>query len=190
MPIRFACACGKVFNVGDEHAGRRAKCAACGATNVVPTLDVEVVEEEEVMEAEVIEEKPARGRAYDDEEPRRKKKKRPPRERDGPMARMYLAEAQRNTKRDQAMARVAGVYDRDDDDHPGHGWTMFGIHITAGVLSGAGMLLFGLLMMALIAIFKDDEDIVIGPRAFIGAIVFTTLGAFVLVKALFFGAED
>jgi len=36
MPIKFQCACGKVLAARDEHAGRRAKCPACGTVVEVP----------------------------------------------------------------------------------------------------------------------------------------------------------
>jgi len=36
MPIDFACACGKRFSVGDEHAGKKTKCRNCGTTLQVP----------------------------------------------------------------------------------------------------------------------------------------------------------
>ncbi|HEX4612604.1 MAG TPA: hypothetical protein VH092_30700 [Urbifossiella sp.] len=36
MPINFACACGKIFRVADEFAGKRTKCVACTAPLTVP----------------------------------------------------------------------------------------------------------------------------------------------------------
>ncbi|HVX13032.1 MAG TPA: hypothetical protein VHC22_17745 [Pirellulales bacterium] len=36
MPISVVCRCGKKFNARDEHAGRRAKCSACGEMFTVP----------------------------------------------------------------------------------------------------------------------------------------------------------
>lgn len=36
MPISFACDCGKQLRVGDEHAGKRAKCPACKNPVSVP----------------------------------------------------------------------------------------------------------------------------------------------------------
>ena len=39
MPITFACDCGKQLKVGDEFAGKRAKCPACAAVLAVPTDD-------------------------------------------------------------------------------------------------------------------------------------------------------
>jgi hypothetical protein len=36
MSISFSCACGKTFQVREEHAGKRAKCSACGQVNVLP----------------------------------------------------------------------------------------------------------------------------------------------------------
>lgn len=40
MSIAFNCAsCGKKYSVKDEFAGKRVKCAACGATMVLPAVD-------------------------------------------------------------------------------------------------------------------------------------------------------
>jgi hypothetical protein len=39
VPITFNCPCGKTLRVPDEHAGRRAKCPACGAVVPVPGPD-------------------------------------------------------------------------------------------------------------------------------------------------------
>ena len=36
MSISFACACGKQLKVADAHAGKRAKCPACGHPVTVP----------------------------------------------------------------------------------------------------------------------------------------------------------
>jgi hypothetical protein len=46
MPITFDCTCGKMLRVPDEHAGRRAKCPACGSVVPIPGPDpvFEVVE--------------------------------------------------------------------------------------------------------------------------------------------------
>ncbi len=177
MPIRFSCACGKVLKVGDEHAGKRSKCPSCGEVSQVPAPEVEELEEIEEIDVEVVEE----------EEPKPRKKKRRPRERGGAMSQMYEAQARADERRDRALGRSMDTeWGRDEQG----GWTLFGVHVTAGVLSGAGMLLFGLFAIVLILIFKDDEDVILGPRIFIGAIVFTSLGAIVLVKSLFFGEED
>src|SRR5206468_2390555 len=126
----------------------------------------------------------------DDDRPRRGGKRRGKPDRGGPMARMYEKQHEADMRRYGALANTADPDYGRDDDREGHGWTMFGVHVTAGVLSGTGLLLIGLMSMALIAIFKDDEDVVIGPRIFIGAIACTALGAIVLVKSLVFGEED
>ncbi len=36
MSIEVGCSCGRMFKAKDEHAGRRAKCPACGTILVVP----------------------------------------------------------------------------------------------------------------------------------------------------------
>lgn len=38
MPIRVECECGKRFIAKDEHAGKKGKCAECGRTLLVPSL--------------------------------------------------------------------------------------------------------------------------------------------------------
>jgi hypothetical protein len=189
MPIQLACACGRQFKVADEHAGRRVKCPACGVIHAIPTPEedpgFEVVEDEP---PEAVGAVPA---GAPDSAPggtkgkRKRSRRRPPAGEDGPLARMYMEQAREEQRRDEARARAAGNWGRDEG---GHGWTMFGVHITAGVVGGAGMFLIGLLAMAVIAFFKDDE--VIRPKVFIAAIVCTAVGAITLLKSLFFGEED
>lgn len=36
MTIRFSCTCGAVFEVSEENAGRRGKCARCGSEMTIP----------------------------------------------------------------------------------------------------------------------------------------------------------
>lgn len=36
--IEVHCACGKVSSIADEHAGKKGRCKACGAVNIVPDL--------------------------------------------------------------------------------------------------------------------------------------------------------
>lgn len=204
MTIQLSCGCGRRYQIEDEHAGKKTKCKACGATHVIPhpepeeeiiaavaEEDPEVItavaaDEEEVVTAVEVEEddrKPARGR---EEGGKRKKprRRRPARDEDGPLSRMYMAEAGGGTRRDSLRALPSR---RGDDDS---GWTIGGLHITAGVITGATMLLLGLLCMGLIAIFKNDEEVFLGPRIFIGAIVCTVVGIATLAKSIFFGEED
>jgi hypothetical protein len=37
MPIAFSCSCGRKINAKDEHAGKKAKCPACGQVVTVPS---------------------------------------------------------------------------------------------------------------------------------------------------------
>jgi hypothetical protein len=39
MPITFSCPCGRQLQVGDEHAGKRARCPECAAVVAVPVAD-------------------------------------------------------------------------------------------------------------------------------------------------------
>jgi hypothetical protein len=87
VSITFDCPCGKSLRVGDEHAGRRVKCPACGATVLVPKPppQFEVVNEEEEPEFEIAEDQPPESRrarhakqstsSDDDDEPRPRKEK-------------------------------------------------------------------------------------------------------------------
>jgi hypothetical protein len=195
MPIQFACACGRQLRVSDDNAGKWARCPGCGVANQVPApnpveYDVEVVEEDPpqaVRPAPAAKAKALPSDVHDDaRKPAKgkKKKRRSSRREEGPLSQMYMAQAREEERRDAARARAAGSWDRDEDG----GRTMFGIHVTAGVLAGAGMLFVGLLAMAIIAIFRDE--IVIAPRLFIAAIIGTTIGGITLIKSLFFGEED
>jgi hypothetical protein len=215
MTIQLNCGCGRRYQIGDEHAGKKTKCKACGAVHVIPNPEPEevfvgVVEDDtevvdaievdddktEVMTAIEVEEDekrttarrpPRRDPDDEDRDSRRddgKKRKRRPNRAANSLADQYMAEARGNMRREELRA-TAGW--REDDDQS---WTIGGLHITAGVISGAVLILLGLMCIVFIAIFKDDEDIVIGPRIFIGAIVCTVIGIGTLVKSLFFGEED
>lgn len=213
MTIQLNCGCGRRYQIGDEHAGKKTKCKACGAVHVIPNPepeevfvgvvedDTEVVDaieidddETEVMPAIEVEEdekrpparRPPRRDPDDDGDNKRggKKQRRPSGDDGGPLSRQYMAEARESMRRDELRATGGR---REDDDQS---WTIGGLHITAGVISGAVLILIGLTCIVFIAIFKDDEDIVIGPRIFIGAIVCTVLGIGTLVKSLFFGEEE
>jgi hypothetical protein len=43
MPIEVRCACGRKSSVADEHAGKKAKCPACGVVTTVPDPDDDLV---------------------------------------------------------------------------------------------------------------------------------------------------
>jgi hypothetical protein len=212
MAIELSCGCGKRYQIPDEHAGKKTRCKACGAVHVVPepVMEAEVVEEDdevitavaaeeddtEVITAVVAEEddkrKPDRGsgrRGRDDEDrdSRRgdqKKRKRGSNRAANSLADQYMAEARENMRRDELRATAGRRGEKDQS------WTLGGVHITAGVIGGATMLIFGLLCILLIVIFKDDEEVFLGPRIFIGAIGCTVLGIGTLVKSIFFGEED
>jgi hypothetical protein len=66
VPITFSCPCGKTLRVPDEHAGRRAKCPACGAVVPIPGPDP-VFEVEEKPKPGAAGAKPAEKSADDDE---------------------------------------------------------------------------------------------------------------------------
>lgn len=196
MAIRFACTCGRQLQAADEHAGKRSKCPACGAAHVIPSLapavaDLEIVSDElptaEPVDDDVQVDAPSGDRGDDEKKKRgtkKKRKKHPSREKDGPLAKMFLEQAREDMRRDDARARAAGSWSRDEDE----GWTLFGVHLTAGVVSGAGMLFAGLMGMAFIALYR--HEMFLGPRIFIAAIGCTVIGGITLMRAVFFGEED
>ena len=69
------------------------------------------------------------------------------------------------------------------------GFTLFGIHLTAGVISGFTMLVLGIIAIIVIKLAPEHGRLA-SPRAFYTAIVCTGLGAMLLVKSLFFGSEE
>jgi hypothetical protein len=195
MPIQLCCSCGRQLKIADEYTGKRIKCPSCGAAQSVPAADsveydVEIVEEAPPAAVSPAPRQPARAKPALEAEatkpPRGKKKRKrgSAGEKEGSLAQMYMEQARHDLRRDEGRARAAGSWGRDEDG----GRTLFGIHVTAGVLAGAGMLFTGLLAMAIIAIFRDE--LVLAPRLFIAAIAGTTLGGITLIKSLFFGEED
>lgn len=100
MSIQFPCDCGQQLKVGDEYAGKKARCAACGAVTVVPDPDFEYVNEPAAerdrppavkravaYQADEDDDRPRRRRSradedYDDEDDRPRRRSRP--ERDEP----------------------------------------------------------------------------------------------------------
>jgi DNA-directed RNA polymerase subunit RPC12/RpoP len=193
MAIPFACPCGRALKVADDYAGKRVRCPACGAAVLVPAqepagADFELVEDDPPG-AVTPARPPARPGPPDaGGDPKRKTKgtrrKAKRRSAGGPLSRMYDAQAREQLRRDDARARAAGTWNRDEEG----GWTLFGVHVTAGVLSGAGMLFTGLLATLVIALFRDQW--MLHPRVYIASVGCTTLGGIVLIKGLFFGEED
>ncbi len=98
---------------------------------------------------------------------------------------MYMDQARRDVKRrDEERAQAARRRGGDE----GGGWTLFGVHLTAGVVGAFVTLVAGLAGMAFIAAFRDEMRI--SPRMFVGAIACTTIGALSLLKLVFFGGEE
>lgn len=188
MPIQFACSCGKRLKVADESAGKKARCPGCGAALVVPTqepdeADFEYVEDDPPAPPAPPEKANPEAGGAKRKKSKKKPKSRPPAERRGTLSDMYMEQAREEMRRDELRARAAGGWGRDEEG----GWTMFGVHLTAGVLSGAGLLFVGILAMVGILIFGAEE---LGPRAYAAAIICTAAGAITLIKSLFFGEEE
>lgn len=193
MPIPLACGCGRQLNLADHLAGKRIKCPSCAAALKVPggaddpaEWDFEVVEDEEPVtvnpapapaDAPIVEEAPPADKNKSGKGKRRSG-------RSSALTRMYVEQAEAELRRDEVRAKAAG-WGHDQ----GHGdWTLFNVHVTAGVISGAAMLLIGILCIALILIFQNQFQF--GPRVYVGAIVLPAIGAITLIKSLFFGEED
>jgi hypothetical protein len=56
MPIMWRCSCGKLLKAKDEFAGRQAPCPACNAVHTVPNVEKPAQLQEEVFDAEAVEE--------------------------------------------------------------------------------------------------------------------------------------
>lgn len=165
--------------------------------------DLEVVEPEPVEEdpeLEVVEEKSPRRPAakarpkLNDEEreererPRKKKKKR-----------MEYATAE-DARGMQALYSTKSYMDFKVEEEErkrrrmfrggmGEGFTMFGVHLSGGVITGTLMLITGLMFSALFAA-GFSRGVIRSPRIIVGAVVYTIFGAAILFRAVFLGQED
>jgi hypothetical protein len=191
MSIQFTCPCGRTLRAQDQHAGLKVKCPACGATTAVP-------KPEPGPEAELafLDEEPASATqpapppaTVDQSSAIKRRRKKKARERssidhDDSLAGQYLARARAEMKRDEILAASAGGTDESG------GWTMFGIHVTAGVLAGTGMVFIGILGFIALAVFHKDFSGVLNVRVLAGAGACTAIGAFTLIRSLVYGQED
>jgi hypothetical protein len=93
---------------------------------------------------------------------------------------------------DEARARLQRDEERAADvrRRGGEGLTMFGVHVTAGVVGGSLMLISGVMCMMILAFCWSVGIVVFNPRILAGAFVGTVLGAVTLVRALVFGQEE
>jgi hypothetical protein len=152
-------------------------------------VDLEVVEEGTAPPAddyweleEVKESPPAGGAEAKGERPRKKRKKSPPDKEKG-MAGAYMSAARAQMEaEDKERTRLRRAR--------GNGITFMNVHVTAGVVGGASMLVSGLACLAVLGICLANDIMVYNPRIVIGAVVYTAIGAFTLVRALVFGQED
>lgn len=185
MPIEFRCPCTKKFRVADAMAGKRTKCLSCGQSLTVPSNthdDFEVIEDE-VVEAEHVQDEVITAVALDEAKPVKTGKKKNGKK---------LSKKEKQDKIDRLNAEIGLASDskyagKNEPDEAG--WTFFGIHITGAVISGTVMLLLGITMMVLIKANHELGESV-GPRGFMAAIGCTVLGGLLLIKAFVFGSED
>jgi hypothetical protein len=125
---------------------------------------------------------PAGGAGAKGERPRKKRKKSPP-EREKGMAGAYMSAARSQMEmEDKERNRLRRAR--------GNGLTFLNVHVTAGVVGGASMLVSGLVCLAVLGICLANNIMIYNPRIVIGAVVYTAIGAFTLVRALVFGQED
>lgn len=61
MAIEFLCDCGKRLRTGDQYAGKRGKCPACGAVVSIPQPIIPEIVEEEFVAAALVDEGAAEG---------------------------------------------------------------------------------------------------------------------------------
>jgi hypothetical protein len=145
MTIQLNCGCGRRYQIGDEHAGKKTKCKACGAVHVIPNPEPEEVgvgDDTEVVDAiELDDDQTEVMTALEDDRGGGKKRKgRPAGDESGPVSRQYTAEAREKPRRDELRATAGRRGD--------------GARLSAGVIAGATLLILGLLAIVLIAIFK------------------------------------
>jgi hypothetical protein len=69
------------------------------------------------------------------------------------------------------------------------GLTMFGVHVTAGVIGGSFMLFSGLIFLGVMLTGFSGGYYVTG-RIIGGTIAYTILGVAILVRSLFYGEEE
>lgn len=196
MAIAFACACGKKLAAKDEFAGKKTKCPGCGVLNRIPVPEPEVIEvaDIEVIEDEVAEPVEAvaatppavKASAPSTTSVKTKKKAKKTKQDDerGAMARMYMEHAEKDFKAKEKRRKAAPSWGRDEDG----GFMMFGVHLSAGVIGAASMLLLGIIAMIVVGFFPSiaGRDY----RIMLGAIGCTAGGAIGLIKTVFFGEED
>jgi hypothetical protein len=157
--------------------------------------DFEVVEEGAPAAAERVTAKPKAkappklNDAADDEDrdrPRKKKKKKMDAEDAKGTAELYKTKgywelmAEQEEKRRTYRGRGRLMKD---------GLTMFGVHVTGGVITGGFMLTSGLMSLALIGA-SLSQGWMVGPRIMAYAAAYTIFGAIILVRSLVFGQED
>lgn len=162
MPISFECACGRAFSVGDEYAGKRAKCPRCGAPITVPSPAPEpdaLSDEDKAFQA--LEDAP-------DTEPSSAPARAPAEEqspRSGRPAPAPIPAATRGPKYEsQSPAR------RERSERAGTS----GIHITPGVLGGLFSMLIGGVWFVLA--LSGDRISIFAPIVFLSGLVAVVRG--------------
>jgi hypothetical protein len=169
MPILMTCVCGRRLQVPEEHAGQLGKCPSCDAVLTLPAVPPPT-EPVEVLEPETV------------EEPRKKKRE----DREGELSRLYDDEAREQAQREAWRGRGGRRSGKD-------GWTMFGVHLTAGVLGGTALVLGGLAGLGIYAAVVSSAGRMtpVGAGRLLGAAVAGILfGLFLLIRAVCFGEED
>lgn len=95
-----------------------------------------------------------------------------------------LRKQARRPRQDDVVGRLGGSWESDDG---GGGLTFFGIHVTKGVLTGAGLLLLGLSAMVGLMLFPRQ---LMNRGTFAVFVGCTVVGGYILIRSLFYGEED
>jgi hypothetical protein len=217
MPIEFACPCGYTLRAPDRFAGKLARCPSCRKPVRVPGSQngdggLELVADEDdphpargkpgrevagedppARRRPAAEAPPERGNAAGDEvrerPRRRRKRKSSDATEDKAAALLYLgksagellADLEHERERKQGGGELGRLL--------ASGVTLFGVHITGGVILGTLLLIIGLVNLAAVGI-ASSQGRVVNSRMLIGALVCTAIGVFALVRSLLFGQED
>jgi hypothetical protein len=109
-------------------------------------------------------------------------KQRPARQESG-VAGLYMDQARDQIARDEwrATPRHRGG---------GRGLTLFGVHVSAGIITGAVMVFTGLLGLVVLALCGRRGLIAFNPRVFVAVVIYTAVGAVILTRGLVYGQEN
>ncbi len=217
MPVEFACPCGHTLRAPDRFAGKLVRCPSCrkpvrvlgsqtsdGGLELVADEDGPRLARGKPGREVAGQDPPARrrpaaaappepGDAADGGERERPRRRRKRKGRDATedkaAALLYMgksaAELLSDLEHEREGKRGGGELGR----LLASGVTVFGVHITGGVILGTLLLIIGLVDLAAVGI-ATSQGRAVNPRMLIGGLVCTAIGVFALVRSLLFGQED